>query len=91
MRGGIPTLPQYIFMLWELVEHRNNCTFTPSILLFPINGKMTQIILFPVAISESLKVAWGPRKIGEPCSMYCVSCTKIYIQKKLCLCWEFHL
>jgi hypothetical protein len=28
MRGAIPPLPQYVFMAWYLVKHRDNFTFT---------------------------------------------------------------
>jgi hypothetical protein len=28
MRGAIPSLPQYAFMVWCLVKHRDNFTFT---------------------------------------------------------------
>jgi len=28
MRGTIPPLPQYVFMVWCLVKHRDNFTFT---------------------------------------------------------------
>jgi len=28
MHGAIPPLPQYIFMAWRLVKHRDNFTFT---------------------------------------------------------------
>jgi hypothetical protein len=28
MRGAIPPLPQYVFMAWCLVKHRDNFTFT---------------------------------------------------------------
>jgi hypothetical protein len=28
MRGAIPPLPQYVFMVWCLVKHRDNFTFT---------------------------------------------------------------
>jgi hypothetical protein len=28
MRGAIPSLPQYVFMAWYLVKHRENFTFT---------------------------------------------------------------
>jgi hypothetical protein len=28
MRGFIPLLPQYVFMAWSLVKHRDNFTFT---------------------------------------------------------------
>jgi hypothetical protein len=28
MRGPIPPLPQYVFMAWCLVKHRDNFTFT---------------------------------------------------------------
>jgi hypothetical protein len=28
MSGAIPTLPQYIFMVWCLVKHRQKFTFT---------------------------------------------------------------
>jgi hypothetical protein len=27
MRGDIPPLPQYVFMEWYLVKHRDNFTF----------------------------------------------------------------
>jgi hypothetical protein len=27
MRGAIPPLPQYVFMAWCLVKHRDNFTF----------------------------------------------------------------
>jgi hypothetical protein len=27
MRGAIPPLPQYVFMAWCLVQHRDNFTF----------------------------------------------------------------
>jgi hypothetical protein len=29
MRGAIPPLPQYVFMVWCLVKHRDNFTFLP--------------------------------------------------------------
>jgi hypothetical protein len=28
LRGAIPPLPQYVFMAWCLVKHRDNFTFT---------------------------------------------------------------
>jgi hypothetical protein len=28
MLGGIPSLPQYAFVAWRLVKHRDNFTFT---------------------------------------------------------------
>jgi hypothetical protein len=28
MRGAIPPLPQYVFMAWCLIKHRDNFTFT---------------------------------------------------------------
>jgi hypothetical protein len=30
MRGTIPPLPQYIFMVYYLVKHRNNFTFNST-------------------------------------------------------------
>jgi hypothetical protein len=30
MRGAIPPLPQYVFMAWCLVKHRDNFTFIPE-------------------------------------------------------------
>jgi len=30
MRGAIPLLPQYVFMAWCLVKHKDNFTFTLS-------------------------------------------------------------
>jgi hypothetical protein len=30
IRGAIPPLPQYVFMAWCLVKHRDNFTFTLS-------------------------------------------------------------
>jgi hypothetical protein len=34
MRGAIPPLPQYVFMAWCLVKHRDNFTFTFASLEF---------------------------------------------------------
>jgi hypothetical protein len=31
MRGAIPPLPQYVFIAWCSVKHRNNFTFTSNI------------------------------------------------------------
>jgi hypothetical protein len=43
MRGTILPLPQYVFMAWCLVKHRDNFTFLPyvinSILMPVVNGK----------------------------------------------------
>jgi hypothetical protein len=33
MSGDIPPLPQYAFMAWCLVKHRDNFTFTLTLLL----------------------------------------------------------
>jgi hypothetical protein len=35
MSGTVPPLPQYAFMAWWLVKHRDNFTFTLSILILP--------------------------------------------------------
>jgi hypothetical protein len=32
MRGAIPALLQYVFMVWCLVKHRDNFTFLPDII-----------------------------------------------------------
>jgi hypothetical protein len=32
MRGAIPPLPQYAFMAWCLIKHRDNSTFTHDLL-----------------------------------------------------------
>jgi hypothetical protein len=47
MRGAIPPLPQYVFMAWCLVKHRDNFTFLPF-KRDVVNGK------FKVAHSEEL-------------------------------------
>jgi hypothetical protein len=50
MRGAIPPLPQYFFMAWCLVKHRDNFTFTfYGIYLFLMNlpkgkGKMIPVL-----------------------------------------------
>jgi hypothetical protein len=36
MRGAIPPLPQYAFMVWGLVKHRDNFTFTFLLLQYSI-------------------------------------------------------
>jgi hypothetical protein len=36
MRGGIPPLPQYAFMAWCLVKHRDNFTFTYRYFMLPL-------------------------------------------------------
>jgi hypothetical protein len=33
MRGAIPLFPQYVFMVWCLVKHRDNFTFTSTFIL----------------------------------------------------------
>jgi hypothetical protein len=33
MSGVIPSLPQYAFMAWSLVKHRDNFTFTFYLIL----------------------------------------------------------
>jgi hypothetical protein len=43
MRGAIPPLPQYIFMAWCLVKHRDNFTFT---LLDGGKGSASRLIRF---------------------------------------------
>jgi hypothetical protein len=37
MLGAMSSLPQYVFMAWCLVKHRDNFTFTFTILL-PLRG-----------------------------------------------------
>jgi hypothetical protein len=36
MRGSIRPLPQYAFMVWCLVKHRENITFTVHVKLFAL-------------------------------------------------------
>jgi len=38
MRGGIPPLPQYVFMAWCLVKHRETLPYLLHKLLVSING-----------------------------------------------------
>jgi hypothetical protein len=43
MRGAIPHLPQYVFMAWCLVEHRDNFYFTvprlDNVITFAVRGE----------------------------------------------------
>jgi hypothetical protein len=48
MRGAIPPLPQYVFVAWCLVKHRDNFTFTFNIFLIldlPVLFKMLNLLL----------------------------------------------
>jgi hypothetical protein len=40
MRGSIPPLPQYAFMAWCSVKHRDNFTFLTFLLLNTLFSKM---------------------------------------------------
>jgi hypothetical protein len=41
MRGAIPPLPQYVFMVWCLVKHRDNFTFLPlQYILFTVSTRI---------------------------------------------------
>jgi hypothetical protein len=46
MSGAIPPLPQYAFMAWCLVKHRNSFTFTLPLPYLLSEGKKNQISLF---------------------------------------------
>jgi hypothetical protein len=48
MRGSIPPLPQYVFMAWCLVKHRDNFTFIYSLCLALIS--LTRAVLFKYGI-----------------------------------------
>jgi hypothetical protein len=50
MCGAIPPFPQYVFMAWCLVKHRDNFTFTIP-LLMPLR-------IFKIFIRLTLKVMW---------------------------------
>jgi hypothetical protein len=53
MRGAIPPLPQYAFMAWCLVKHRDNFTFTFYLVLVKF------VILYLLIPSWSEKVKLG--------------------------------
>jgi len=44
MRGAILPLPQYVFMAWCLVKHRNNFTF--YLLLFVVTKRISRPKVF---------------------------------------------
>jgi hypothetical protein len=41
MHGAIPPLPEYVFMAWFLVKHRDNFTFTIYGFIDGMGGKET--------------------------------------------------
>jgi len=66
-RAAIPPLPQYVFMVWYLVEHRGNFTFTfqqyaevgpPVALLLDLRARLDTILIHdPLTGTEKLTVA----------------------------------
>jgi hypothetical protein len=61
MGGAIPTLPQYAFMVWWLVKHRDNFTFTFQIYkkqLHPNHKTFSSLTKHPV--STTATVSTGP-------------------------------
>jgi hypothetical protein len=58
MRGAIPSLPQYIFIAWCLVKHRDNFTFTctlPGTMIDSSNRNTRRgVVSFNVSIWPSL-------------------------------------
>jgi hypothetical protein len=40
MRGDMPPLPQYVFMVWCLFKHRDNFTFLPLLYKMEVSGQL---------------------------------------------------
>jgi hypothetical protein len=51
MRGAVPSLPQYVFMAWCLVKHRDNFTSTFTI----CNANMVAVRIFQVGAILELR------------------------------------
>jgi hypothetical protein len=49
MRGAMPPLPQYVFMAWCLVKHRDNFYLLPLRQFFKSQNKGTFKCLLPIA------------------------------------------
>jgi hypothetical protein len=45
MRGAIPPLPHYIFMVWCLVKHRDSFTFTLNIQGYQSEEHISAVLL----------------------------------------------
>jgi len=56
MHGTIPPLPQYVFMAWYLVSHRDNSTFT-----FQSNIKKECTECHNVEVSAFVSYCRGPQ------------------------------
>jgi hypothetical protein len=50
MHGAIPPLPQYVFVAWCLVEHRDNFTFCTFYLL--------PLTIFYINLRENVKLCY---------------------------------
>jgi hypothetical protein len=59
MRGAITLLPQYAFMAWCLLKHRDNFTFT-----FTCRKKQNGKITYIGGVERDQKVTGRPRRMG---------------------------
>jgi hypothetical protein len=55
MRGAIPPLPQYVFMVWCLVKHRDNFTFKHFI-CHPCHVELVTKILLNLILWDSFGI-----------------------------------
>jgi hypothetical protein len=56
IRGAIPSLPQYIFMAWYFIKHREKFTFTRNITQQFYVQNHNYVILFVVKFQDSLQI-----------------------------------
>jgi hypothetical protein len=80
MRGTIPPLPQYVFMAWCLVKHRDNFTFTNASMEFlfdtrikgqNINQKIYFCILFHFWLAVRFAETFLCRLVNVPKELNC--------------------
>jgi hypothetical protein len=63
MRGAIPPLPEYVFMAWCIVKHRDNFTFYLYLLEGEENHEtdrvsVTRVLKLSSRYSESVSLNW---------------------------------
>jgi hypothetical protein len=57
MRGAIPLFPQYVFVVWCLVKHRENFTlYVNDIYRNVMNMPIQRRIMKPLEMSQSLNI-----------------------------------
>jgi hypothetical protein len=64
MSGAIPPLPEYVFMAWCLVKHRDNFTFTFTLTFYPLPN------IFRVIKSRRMSCAGHVARMGEMRNSY---------------------